>query len=159
MDAAGPAADGVVYRLIYRSRNLVPEPRRRAELGELFSAARAHNKRAGLTGALLVRGDVFVQTLEGDEEVVQALLGRILADSRHDRVEVLETSLVQERVFARWSMAKVSEDADEPDVNLIAHVDGISPAASRGDGTAAQEEVLAVMREAARSGPGVPAAV
>jgi hypothetical protein len=157
MDAAVPDDDGVVYRLIYRSRSRMPEAGRRAALGDLFTAARSHNKRAHITGALLVRGDVFVQTLEGDEDVVQALLGRIREDSRHDRIEVLETSLVRERVFARWSMARVSDQPDEGDVNLIAHADGISPAAPRGDGTAAQEAVLTVMREAARTDPAVPA--
>ena len=157
MDAAGTAGPGTVCRLIYRSHDLIPEPERRAGLGELFSAARASNKRQGVTGALLVRGDVFVQTLEGDEGVVQALLGRIEADPRHDGLEVLQTSLGAERVFARWTMARVGEDPDEPDVNLIAHEKGISPASSRGDGTPAQEAVLAVMRDAARTGPGVPA--
>lgn len=156
MDGAVTTEPGV-FRLIYRSRNLVPQQQRRTELGELFSAARSHNKKARITGALLVRGEVFVQTLEGDEHEVQALLGRIREDTRHDRVEVLETGLADDRVFARWSMARVSEDPDEPDVNLIAHVEGISPAASRGDRTAAQEEVLAVMRDAARTAPSVPA--
>jgi hypothetical protein len=91
-----------------------------------------------------------VQTLEGDEQEVQSLLDRIRADRRHDALEVLETTLANGRVFARWSMAKVAAEGDEPDINLIAHVNGISAAASRGDATAEQEAVLAVMRDAAR---------
>jgi hypothetical protein len=145
---AGP--DGVVYRLIYRSRSVIPEEERRAELGRLFTAARAHNKSRGITGALLLLGDCFVQTLEGDESDVQALLARIRADARHDSLEVLETGLVDGRVFGRWSMAKVADEQDQPDLPLIAHVQGISPAAPRGDGTPDQEAVLQVMREAAR---------
>ena len=145
---AGP--DGVVYRLIYRSRNIIPEPERRAELGRLFSAARSHNKEQGITGALLLLGDRFVQTLEGDEDAVQALLARIRADARHEALEVLETGLVDGRVFGRWSMAKVADEQDQPDLPLIARVQGITPAASRGDSTPDQEAVLQVMREAAR---------
>ncbi len=148
-------ADAPVLRLVYRSRSRIPEESRRAALGELFSAARSHNKKLGITGALLVRDDVFVQTLEGEEQAVQALLGRIREDDRHDRLEVLETELVDERVFARWAMARVGEKGDAPDVNLIAHADGIAGAASRGDSTPAQETVLEVMRAAAR-GPAVP---
>lgn len=146
--AADP--DVVVYRLIYRSRNIIPEPERRAELGRLFSAARSYNKGQQITGALLLLDDCFVQTLEGDEDVVQALLARISADARHDQLEVLETGLVDGRVFGRWSMAKVATDQDQPDLPLIAHVRGISPAAPRGDSTPAQEAVLDVMRSAAR---------
>jgi hypothetical protein len=99
---------------------------------------------------LLLLGDCFVQTLEGDEDEVQALLARIRADSRHDSLEVLETEMVAGRVFGRWSMAKVAAAQDEPDLPLIANVKGISPAAPRGDSTPEQEEVLQVMREAAR---------
>lgn len=84
----------VVYRLIYRSHSCIPSPRHRAERGELFTAARAHNKACGITGALLVREDVFVQTLEGNEQAVEALLARIRADVRHDALEVLDTGLV-----------------------------------------------------------------
>ena len=46
-------------------------------------------------------------------------------------------------------MARVSADG-EPDIPLIAHVDGISPAASRGT-TPEQEAVLDVMRAATRN--------
>lgn len=147
-DVARP--DGVVYRLVYRSRSVIPEQERRAELGRLFTAARSHNKKRGITGALLLLDDCFVQTLEGDEGEVQALLARIRADSRHDALEVLETGLVDSRVFGRWSMAKVADEQDQPDLPLIAHVKGISPAAPRGDSTPDQEAVLQVMREAAR---------
>jgi hypothetical protein len=45
-------------------------------------------------------------------------------------------------------MAKVAEDG-EPDIPLIAHVDGIAPAAGRGT-TPEQDEILAFMRDAAR---------
>ncbi len=151
--AATERPPDVVYRLIYRSHNCSPSPRRRAELGELFTAARAHNKASGITGALLVRDDVFVQTLEGDEQAVEGLLARIRADARHDALEVLDTGLVAGRVFARWSMARVGEDDLSPDVNLIAHGDGISAAARRGAATDEQEGVLKVTRDAARSMP------
>ena len=45
-------------------------------------------------------------------------------------------------------MARVSADG-EPDIPMIAHKDGISPAASRGT-TPAQEDVLDVLRQATK---------
>lgn len=140
---------GAVYRLIYRSHDRIPVEGRRAELGELFSQARSNNKRSGLTGALLLDGDHFVQTLEGEESVVRELFGRIERDPRNDSVEVLAAGPTGGRVFARWAMAQVVAHG-EGDIPLIAHVDGISPAAPRGDATAEQEGVLKVMRDAAR---------
>ena len=151
---ATESSTGVVYRLIYRSHNCIPATSRRSELGDLFTAARSNNKAKGITGALLVRDDLFVQTLEGDEQSVEELLARIRVDTRHEAVEILNTGLVSRRVFARWSMAKVGEDDLSPDVNLIAHGDGISPAATRGGATAEQELVLQVMRDAARKALG-----
>lgn len=141
--------DAPTFRLIYRSRDRIPPEGRRAELGELFSQARSSNKRSGVTGALLLNEAWFVQALEGDEAVVRALYDRITLDPRHDGVELLQAGEVPGRVFARWAMARVSEEG-EPDLPLIAHQDGISPAAPRGDATPEQEAVLAGMRDAAR---------
>lgn len=90
----------------------------------------------------------FVQVLEGDESAVRTLFAHIEKDPRHDSVAILEADLVAGRVFSRWAMAKVAEDG-EPDIPLIAHQDGISPASSRGT-TPDQESLLDVMRDAAR---------
>lgn len=141
--------DDEVFRLMYRSRDLIPAEGRKVALAELFTQARSHNKAAHITGALLLRDDWFVQTLEGEEDVVRGLLARIEHDSRHDGIEVLDTTRAP-RVFARWAMAWVGEP-DDPDVNLIAHADGISGAAPRRAATPEQEVALKAMRSAVRS--------
>ena len=146
-EAAQAPGPGNVFRLIYRSRNLIPPEDRKAELGTLFSTARSNNKKQGITGALLVHGDWFAQVLEGDEAPVRALFTRIEQDGRHDNVSVLASGPA-DRVFGRWAMARVSAEG-EPDIPLIAHRDGIAPAADRGT-SPEQEAVLAVMREATR---------
>jgi len=138
------------FRLIYRSRNKIPEEQRKAELGQLFSAARSNNKQQHITGALLIQGDWFAQVLEGDEVAVSALFADIEIDPRHEDVSVIESGPAGPRVFARWAMARVSADG-QPDIPLIAHEDGISPAAGRGT-TPDQEAILAIMRQAIRTG-------
>lgn len=144
----GPEA--ATYRLIYRSHDLIAPEQRRAALGDLFTHARANNKALQLSGALLVSDDWFVQTLEGDEQTVRTLFAAIERDTRHDQVEVLEAGPVAGRVFPRWAMARVADDG-ERDIPLIAHRDGISPAAPRGGSTEEQEGILKVMRDAARA--------
>ncbi len=146
--AAPDHASTGTFRLMYRSRDRIPADRRKVELGELFLTARSKNKKRHITGALLLSEDFFVQTLEGEETIVQTLFEQIERDPRHDSVTVLESGMVDDRVFARWAMAKVSADG-EPDIPLIAHPDGIAPAASRGT-TPEQESVLQAMRDAAR---------
>ena len=150
MSAPTPrSGDENVYRLMYRSRNRIPEDQRKKELGTLFTAARSNNKAQGITGALLLSGDWFVQVLEGGEVAVRALFSSIERDPRHAEVTLLEGRAVPERVFARWAMARVSDDG-ERDIPLIAHTDGISPSAGRPT-TPEQDELLAVMRAALRS--------
>ena len=140
--------DSPTFRLIYRSRNRIPEARRKAELGAIFSTARAKNKGLGVTGALLTSGDWFVQALEGDEGVVRGLYEHIVKDGRHEHVDEIEEGEVGERVFARWSMARVSADG-EHDIPLLnnATKGGITQAAPRPT-TPEQDEVLAFMRRA-----------
>lgn len=136
-----------VYRLIYRSRDLIAPEQRKTELGTLFTSARSNNKHKQICGALLLSDTHFVQTLEGDETAVRELFAHIERDPRHDGVSVIEAGTVDDRAFARWAMARVAPVEGEPDTYLIAHQDGISPAASRGT-TPEQEAVLAVMRKA-----------
>lgn len=137
-----------VFRLIYRSRNQIPLDQRKPEPGALFSSARSSNKKARITGALLTSGDWFAQVLEGDETAIRALFAKIEQDQRHDHVTILDSRTVGQRVFSRWAMARVGAEG-EADIPLIAHADGISPAARRAT-TPEQDSVLDVLREAAR---------
>jgi hypothetical protein len=139
-----------IFRLTYHSHSRIAADRRKAELGALFSAARSKNRRLDVTGALLISDDFFVQTLEGAETVVRRLYARISKDTRHERVSLIDTRTVEDRVFARWAMARVSAD-DEPDIPLLMNVDkgGISPAAPRAT-TPEQDVVLDFMRDALR---------
>jgi|SRR5271170_4434739 len=138
-----------IFRLIYRSRSKIPAPDRKVTLGKIFSQARSNNKGHHITGALLVSGDWFSQVLEGDEALVRELYGKIGADERHDHVTLLQARAATGRIFSRWAMARVSDDG-ESDIPLIAHVDGISPAAGHRI-TPEQDSVLGFMREATRT--------
>lgn len=138
------------FRLMYRSRNRIPEDRRQGALAELFTQARSNNKQAGVCGALLLTGDVFVQVLEGEESTVRRLFDRIERDGRHEHVDLLESGEVPGPVFQRWAMARVS-DGDGPDIPLLARDGEVKPAAGRGT-TPEQDEVLDRMRDAARTG-------
>ena len=131
------------FRLIYRSHSRIPPEERREALAHIFSTARSHNKAVGVTGALLLTDNWFVQALEGDEEAVRALYERIAGDPRHEQVTLIDTQAVGERVFSRWAMAEVSKEGGA-DIPLISDVDhgGITTAAAR----AATREQYAVLR-------------
>src|ERR1700760_3752514 len=150
MTEAAAGDSGPVFRLIYRSRSRVGAAERKHQLGEIFSVARSSNKKLGVTGALLIDEDQFVQTLEGPEPAVRDLYAKISKDRRHEHVELLESGDVAERVFGRWAMAKMAAEG-EPDIPLLTNGNkgGISPAQPRPT-TPAQEAVLDLMRQSLR---------
>ena len=74
------------------------------QLVDLIEQIRPKNVRLGVTGLLLYSGGNVVQTLEGEEQVVDDLLAVIAADPRHADVRVVDRRLVDERAFATWSM-------------------------------------------------------
>ena len=48
--------------------------------------------------------DYFGQLLEGDRSAVSELFCRIARDPRHRSIVIMEATVVQQRVFERWSM-------------------------------------------------------
>ncbi|WP_017999944.1 BLUF domain-containing protein [Paracoccus sp. N5] len=71
---------------------------------EMIEQARASNARLGISGFLHREDDVFFQVFEGLADAANALLGRILADSRHTMIEVLERRPILVRAFDGWTM-------------------------------------------------------
>lgn len=104
---------GSLYRLIYRSREVIAQVRADAlsdeglqrELRTIVSDARRHNKADAVTGALLFSDAGFAQVLEGPREVVERTFDRIAVDRRHTDVTVLSFTPAQQRSFPDWPMA------------------------------------------------------
>lgn len=98
----GPHADGELVTLLYTSNASTAFDD--DALDALLTSSRRANAEQGITGMLLYRGGRFVQVLEGERELVLALLDRIRADERHADVRVLIDEPLQRRLFADWSM-------------------------------------------------------
>ena len=101
-----------LFRLVYASRNLLPDAAAQAEVSAILATARANNAALGITGALLFCDDAFVQALEGPMPAVEALFERIQCDPRHDHVVVLDAAPAESRHFAAWSMAYAGRRPD-----------------------------------------------
>ena len=87
-------------RLIYSSTRSCTDD----QIPEILEGARDFNARNEVSGALYLYGDTFVQYLEGDELVLNALYNRIQRDSRHKHCRLLDQRLVMLRIFQGWSM-------------------------------------------------------
>jgi hypothetical protein len=73
-------------------------------LNGILLQARRNNARDGLTGALVVRRDLYLQLLEGPEAAVTATFERIKRDNRHLAVKRLACETVEARLFPDWTM-------------------------------------------------------
>jgi hypothetical protein len=89
------------------------QPMSAEQLLSLLLQCRTNNQACGVTGMLLYSGGTFLQAIEGEEEVIEDLLEKILADPRHDNVQLLSKKTVDARQYADWSMGfeEVSDEA------------------------------------------------
>ena len=154
-DAAHTSAStetGTTFRLIYRSRSLLPDKADGGDeaLAEILRVARHNNQNHNVTGALVLYEyrKRFAQVLEGPEAKVQALFESIRRDPRHDNVEIRHEGMVSKGVFRRWAMALVLEHREQ-DIPLVATTGGVSEA-SPWRVSAEQEEVLEELRDLTR---------
>ena len=90
-----------MIQLIYASR---PFDFDESALISILTVARSFNARDGITGALICRADLFLQLLEGPEELVDAAYRRIAQDRRHIEVRLLSRRTVADRLFPGWTM-------------------------------------------------------
>lgn len=128
------------HRLLYRSEaNLAgSDADIQQQIAEIVAGAAAGNEAAGLTGALLYAGGIFVQALEGPPATVELTFERICCDHRHRRMELLEFVHAENRTFAEWSMARVT--VDQQVARLVTGVT-IFDAPSSAEGMSAQATI------------------
>jgi hypothetical protein len=110
-DKPVPASDSGLYCLSYVSTQAASMTG--DTLKRILEEAYRHNAAAGITGLLLHRDDSFFQILEGDREVVLDLFERIVADDRHERVEIVAEGPIDHREFKDWQMAFIELDGQD----------------------------------------------
>lgn len=76
----------------------------------IVDAASAKNAVLGLTGLLCYGGGYFLQVIEGDGDVVSDAFCRIAKDPRHERVRLVDFSIIAARRFDDWSMHLINLD-------------------------------------------------
>ena len=91
-----------------------------AMLDGILLQARRNNARDGLTGALVVRGDLYLQLLEGPDAAIAATFTRIGRDNRHLAVRLLTHTPVTRRMFPDWTMR------DDPAQSWLWNADAVA---------------------------------
>jgi hypothetical protein len=86
-----------------------------SSIQSILDTSSVHNPLSGITGLLCSSRSHFLQVIEGPEQEVIDLYGRVAKDPRHRDPVLLSIELVADRLFAGWSMAHIEGDghADE----------------------------------------------
>lgn len=81
------------------------------QLLDLLQQCLKNNSARGVTGMLLYGEDTFLQALEGDDAVIDALIEKIARDPRHAKIQLLHRRPIERRQYADWSMGfkRISE--------------------------------------------------
>ncbi|MEO0564365.1 MAG: BLUF domain-containing protein [Chloroflexota bacterium] len=74
------------------------------ELLRILEKSRQNNARRNVTGILLYKGRNFIQVLEGEAEVVDAIYATVKEDPRHHAVMTIIRREISERMFPDWKM-------------------------------------------------------
>ena len=90
-----------LFQIIYVSQ---PFGFDEAMLYSILMTSRSNNLQCDVTGALICRGDVFLQLIEGPEIAIRDTYARIASDNRHVGVNFLFGEPVIDRVFPGWAM-------------------------------------------------------
>jgi len=73
-------------------------------MAEIFGHARRRNSENGITGVLSFKSGHYIQILEGDDAVVDAVYAKIKKDPRHTNVSTILDRAISKRFFSAWSM-------------------------------------------------------
>ena len=106
----------MLTRLLYVSKPVGPITT--FVTSSILEVCSVNNKKAEITGVLCQGSGIYMQVIEGQRSVISALFSKIIADKRHNTVELLSVEEIQKRQYGQWSMALVQLSIDDPMVQL-----------------------------------------
>ena len=74
------------------------------DLDEIMDQSIENNDKDGIFGMLCFYQQYFLQTIEGPRDKINLLMKRLLEDERHQDMEVIEFTEIEELNWNRWSM-------------------------------------------------------
>jgi len=95
-------AAGQLSSIMYKSRS-----KDVADLdlvNSILASSTRNNSANGITGVLIATKTHFLQILEGEFEALNETFQRISSDTRHDKIQLISFTEIEERKFGEWAM-------------------------------------------------------
>jgi hypothetical protein len=106
----------MLVRLLYVSQAVGPITT--SVTSSILDLSSQSNKNEDITGVLCQGTGLYMQVLEGPRGSVNRLFAKIMADKRHEHIELLSMEDITHREFGQWSMALVHLSKDDPMVKM-----------------------------------------
>ncbi|WP_296236266.1 BLUF domain-containing protein [Psychrobacter sp. UBA5136] len=74
------------------------------EVARILEQSRRNNEHNGITGALVMNENYFLQVIEGSRPIINTLLQKLLKDERHFSLRIVECHEIEQRRWSQWSM-------------------------------------------------------
>ncbi|WP_372627047.1 BLUF domain-containing protein [Arsukibacterium sp.] len=102
-------------------------------IAKIKCRAEPNNNRRNITGALLYTEHYFLQYLEGEATVVDALYDSICLDPRHTNARVLLRTPIKQRDFSHWSLGvkKLLDSQENQDLIAVLNMIGRASTVSK----------------------------
>ena len=106
----------MLIRLLYVSKPVGPITT--YVTSSILDTSSVNNKSSEITGVLCQGSGIYMQVIEGQRSAINALFSRIMADKRHNTVEILSFEEIDQRRYGQWSMALVQLSLNDPMVQM-----------------------------------------
>ncbi|ATC93362.1 BLUF domain-containing protein [Pseudoalteromonas tunicata] len=103
-------------RLIYTSK--ISEEFEQSDIKSILDKSKKNNKKNHITGMLCFNRKYFLQCIEGSRQAVNETYQRILNDTRHTNILMLEYQEIYVREFDCWTMGYIPETRLTNPINL-----------------------------------------
>jgi hypothetical protein len=80
---------------------------------DILDVSQRNNRHLGVTGFLHREGDLFAQYLEGAPDALDRVMERILHDTRHENLRVLQRGPLDDRILPDWQMGYAADSAPQ----------------------------------------------
>ena len=73
-------------------------------VNSILASSTRNNSANGITGVLVATRTHFLQVLEGEFDALNTTFQRISSDPRHDKIQLISFTEIEERKFGEWAM-------------------------------------------------------
>lgn len=92
------------------------------DISDILLKARRNNQSMGITGALFYKDGMFLQILEGFDEIIDGLVATISEDNRHNDFKILFEGAKDNSDFTDWSMGEIPIDSIELAPSILSNI-------------------------------------